>query len=67
MADNVAARRYITEVAGNCNGKAPQIFPIDIFEVAWSLWNLFLASVDCHQTAARHLMALKALWDRGEE
>lgn len=63
--DNVAARRYITNVAAAYGGKAPQVFPFDTFETAWPLWNLFLAEVhDYDQQIARHVEELKTLWDR---
>ncbi len=64
--DNVTARRYITEVATTYGGKAPQVFPFDIFETAWSLWNLLLADIAYHQRFARHVRNLKTLWDKGE-
>ncbi len=66
-ANNVAARRYIADVATTYGGQAPQMFPFDVFETAWSLWNLFLAGIEgCDQWVARHTRDLKALWDRGK-
>ena len=80
--DNAAARCYIADVAGAYGGRAPQVFPFDVFETAWSLWNLFLAGVagggahrnaahrnaeaDQNPKVARHVADLKALWDRGK-
>jgi halimadienyl-diphosphate synthase len=75
--DNAAARRYIADVAGAYGGRAPQVFPFDVFETAWSLWNLFLAGVaggeahrnveaDQNPRIARHVADLKALWDKGK-
>lgn len=65
--DNAAARRYMTEVARAYGGKAPQMFPFDIFETAWSLWNLFLAGIEGYDHGiAQRTGDLKALWDRGK-
>ena len=64
--DNAAARRYIADVARSYGGKAPQVFPFDIFETAWSLWNLFLAGIKHDGEITRHVRDLKELWDRGE-
>ena len=63
---NVAARRYIAEVSKAYGGTAPQVFPFDVFETAWSLWNLFLGGIESNGQVARHLTNLKALWDMGE-
>ena len=63
--DNKAARRYIADVAETYGAKAPQVFPFDTFETAWSLWNLFLAGIkDQNPQVGLHLKALKTLWDR---
>ncbi len=63
--DNVAARRYIASVARVYGGKAPQVFPFDIFETNWSLWNLFLADEMVRDRAVTRLArSVKALWDR---
>jgi halimadienyl-diphosphate synthase len=64
--DNVAARRYIADVAEAYGSKAAQLFPFDIFETTWALWNLSLAGMDYHQATTQHLMALKTLWDMGK-
>lgn len=65
--NNTAARSYITEVARVYGGKAPQVFPFDISETSWSLWNLLVAGIEsCDQRVARHLEDLKALWDKGK-
>jgi halimadienyl-diphosphate synthase len=60
---NAAARRYITNVATAYGGKAPQVFPFDIFETAWSLWNLFLTGIECDGQIVRHVEDLRTLWD----
>jgi halimadienyl-diphosphate synthase len=65
-ANNMAARRYIADVAAAYGGKAPQVFPFDVFETAWSLWNLLLADLGYDRRVARHVKDLKALWDRGQ-
>jgi halimadienyl-diphosphate synthase len=65
--DNKAARCYINEVAAVYRGKAPQMFPFDLFETAWSLWNLFIAGIEgCDQWGAGHASVLKALWDKNK-
>ena len=65
--DNTAARRYISDVAGAYGGVAPQVFPFDVFETAWSLWNLLLAdSEGCGRRDTRHVGDLKSLWDEGK-
>ena len=65
--DNTAARGYISDVAGAYGGVAPQVFPFDVFETAWSLWNLFLAdSESCGRWDTRHVGDLKSLWDKGK-
>ncbi len=65
--DNVAARRYVADIVRTYGSRAPQVFPFDVFETAWSLWNLFLAGIEGHdQRLAHHLEGLKALWDRGK-
>jgi halimadienyl-diphosphate synthase len=65
--NNTAARRYIAEVATAYGGKAPQVFPLDVFETAWSFWNLLLAGIEsCDQRVTRHLEDLKTLWDKGK-
>jgi halimadienyl-diphosphate synthase len=65
--DNTGARRYIGEVAMAYGGKAPQVFPFDIFETAWSSWNLLLAdSKACDWQNTQYMRELKSLWDRGK-
>jgi len=64
--ENEAARRYIAGVSREYGGKAPQVFPFDVFETAWSLWNLLLSGVAYDGQVTRHLAELKALWDRKE-
>jgi halimadienyl-diphosphate synthase len=64
--DNVSARRYIVDVATAYGDKASQMFPFDLFETAWSLWNLFLAGLEgCDQRITRHAEDLQMLWDGG--
>jgi len=43
---NTAARSYIDSLVAAYGNKAPEAFPFDIFELSWSLWNLFLAGAD---------------------
>jgi halimadienyl-diphosphate synthase len=62
--DNAAARRYITNVARTYEGKAPQVFPFDIFETNWSLWNLFLANMKRDLRVIRHVRDMEALWNK---
>lgn len=64
--DNGAARRYIAEVARAYGGKAPQVCPFDIFETAWSLWNLLITNDGHGQHIAQHTQDLAALWERGD-
>jgi halimadienyl-diphosphate synthase len=66
-AHNVAARRYITDVVEAYEGKAPQVFPFDVFETAWVLWNLFITDAEgWNQQAARQVEDLRRLWCKGE-
>ncbi|MEJ2556619.1 MAG: hypothetical protein P8186_10395 [Anaerolineae bacterium] len=65
--DNGTARRYIADVGTTYGGKAPQVFPFDVFETAWSLWNLLLADLAYHQRFFRHVKNLKTLWDKGKQ
>jgi halimadienyl-diphosphate synthase len=65
---NANARRYIDQVAQAYQGRAPQVFPFDVFETAWSLWNLLLVGLVREQEPVLVQCArnLKALWDRGK-
>ena len=63
---NAAARRYVAAVADAYGGRATQMFPYDLSEMAWSLWNLFLAGIqDGDERVTRHVGDLNVLWDRG--
>lgn len=65
--DNAAARSYITSIVGTYGGKAPQVFPFDIFETAWSLWNLSLAGFSLQDPPlAPHMADLARLWERSK-
>ena len=65
--DNAAARHYICSVAEAYGGLATQVFPFDVFETAWSLWNLFLADLaTCDGQPVQHIEDLKTLWDIGK-
>jgi len=66
-AGNVGARQYITAIVEAYGGKAPQVFPFDIFETAWSLWNLLIADIESYdQQIAPHLRDLQTLWNMGK-
>ena len=62
--ENRSARNYLNQVVNAYDGKAPQVFPFDIFETAWTLWNLLVAGVGTSPHARQHLDDLKTLWDR---
>mgnify|MGYP005838385943 CR=1 FL=1 len=64
--DNGAARRYIAGVARAYGGKAPQVCPFDIFETAWSLWNLLITNHGHGQHLTQHTRDLVALWKKGD-
>ena len=67
LPNNVAARRYVTDIARTYGGKAPQVYPFDIFETAWSLWNLALAGVSLQdQPLASHVADLARLWEQSK-
>ena len=62
-----AAMDYLRTVLGERNGSVPYLWPLDIFEQAWSLWNLALVGVDnldeeTLQICQRHLDALEEQW-----
>ena len=66
-ANNVAARRYISDVVEAYGGKAPQVFPFDIFETAWSLWNLSLAGFSLQDPPlASYVADLARIWEQSE-
>ena len=64
---NVAARRYINQMAETYDDKAPQVFSFDVFETAWCLWNLFLGESDTmnhNAQVARHIKDLEETLNR---
>ncbi|MBN1259901.1 MAG: hypothetical protein JXB35_04390, partial [Anaerolineae bacterium] len=64
--DCATARRYVDQVAQAYGGAASQMFPFDMFETSWSLWNLFLVGGDeVQRRIVRHALALKPKWDEG--
>jgi len=65
--NNVAARRYISDVVEAYEGKAPEVFPFDIFETAWSLWNLGLAGFSLQDPPlASYVADLARLWEQSD-
>ena len=67
LPNNGAARRYMAEVARSYAGQAPQVFPFDVFETAWSLWNLALAGFSPHDPVlASKVDGLARLWNQSE-
>lgn len=46
------------------DGGQPNVFPFDIFEVAWSLWNLsFIPGMKTNEKLERHLEFLSNAWE----
>lgn len=46
------------------DGGQPNVFPFDIFEVAWSLWNLsFIPGITTNAKLKRHLEFLSNAWE----
>jgi len=67
LPDNVAARRYVADIASVYGSTAPEVFPFDVFETAWSLWNLGLAGLSLQDPPVASLVAnLMRLWERSE-
>jgi halimadienyl-diphosphate synthase len=64
--DNGPARTYLGEVARTYAGKAPQVFPFDVFETSWTLWNLFVSDGGGEDRVDENVMALLKLWERGK-
>lgn len=59
------ARRYITDIVEAYRCKAPQVFPFDVFETAWVLWNLALAGFSpSDPSLASHVTNLADLWNQ---
>lgn len=62
-----AALGYLHEVTAN--GSAPNVAPFDVFERAWTLWNLTLTYPLDNETLAlcqSHLDFLEAAWKSGQ-
>jgi halimadienyl-diphosphate synthase len=62
-----AALAYLRQVASN--GHAPNVAPFDVFEQAWTLWNLSLAGPlddDALTLAQPYLDSLQAAWKPGQ-
>lgn len=60
-----AALGYLREVTAHDDGGAPDVAPFDVFERAWTLWNLALTGPLDHETLALcqpHLDFLEAAW-----
>lgn len=62
-----AAMSYLRTVLEKRNGSVPYLWPLDIFEQAWSLWNLALVGLDSLDSGTlsicqRHLDALEEKW-----
>jgi halimadienyl-diphosphate synthase len=65
LPNNVAARRYVADIAAVYGSTAPEVFPFDVFETAWSLWNLGLAGFALKDPPMASLVAdLVHLWER---
>jgi hypothetical protein len=43
--DNVAARQYIERIIEEYDGKSPIIYPFDVTEAAWCIWNMLIADM----------------------
>jgi len=62
-----AARRYIDQVVDAYCGRATQMFPFDLFETVWTLWNLLLAGLNPQdRRVCQHMDALKERWTLGK-
>jgi halimadienyl-diphosphate synthase len=63
--DNPAAQRYLTEVTDVSGGTAMPLFPVEIFNKSWALYNLDLAGffVELEEEIKPHLDALYQAWD----
>ena len=60
------AMAYLYEICKK-NGGAPNVAPFDVFEIAWTLWNLSLIPEyrSLIDTAQRHIKLLSHVWDTG--
>jgi halimadienyl-diphosphate synthase len=58
------ALEYLNGICGE-DGGVPNVAPIDIFEVAWALWNLSMIPADAGMKtqAQRHVDFLSKTWD----
>ena len=64
-----AALRYLHEITANDEGGAPDVAPFDVFEQAWTLWNLALTGPLDNETLALcqpHLDFLETAWEPGQ-
>lgn len=64
-----AALAYLRDVVARQGGQAPNVAPFDIFEQAWSLWNLHVADALDNEALAlcqRPLDFLEKHWEPGD-
>jgi halimadienyl-diphosphate synthase len=64
---NLAARDYLAGVLARHGGAAPAVDPIDVFEPAWTLYNVSRVWPDASQVAPAiepHVAALAGEWQR---
>jgi hypothetical protein len=63
---NEKALRYLEEAA-NPDGGMPNVYPFDMFELSWVLWNLDLAGIqeneELLQHCQRHVDFIENAWD----
>ncbi len=63
---NAKALAYLEEAA-NPDGGLPNVYPFDMFELSWVLWNLDLAGIQEHDEllahCQRHLDFIEDAWD----
>ena len=70
--DNTAARRYIERVIEDYDGKSPIIYPFDMTEIAWCIWNMLIADMTTgggnyiDPRLYHHIIDLKEHWEKGE-
>jgi halimadienyl-diphosphate synthase len=65
--DNLAARDYLARVLARSGGAAPAVDPIDVFEPAWTLYNVSQVWPDASQIASAiepHVAVLNGEWQR---
>jgi halimadienyl-diphosphate synthase len=60
------AMKYLYRSRGE-NGGVPNVAPFDVFEVAWTLWNLSLIPeyVGMKERVQKHIDFLSSVWDSG--